>query len=98
MKIYINDKKEALNVDIITEKLQIDNTYVLNINLNDTTISVEKLNDIFTDIQSITAVRTDLNGEEHSVTFTEYTQVDRIQRKVTDEIDIMSITLIKPTT
>lgn len=47
------------------------------------------------DVVSIKIIRTDLNGEVQSTIFTDYTKIDKIQRRISEESDIMTVTLIK---
>ena len=96
MKIYINEEKELLNISSVTERLRSDGACVLDINLNDTTITVDELKNLFTGIATIKIIRTDLNEVEQNTIFTDYTQIEKIQRRISDESDIMTVTLIKP--
>ncbi len=97
MKIYINGTKEIFNIGSVIEKLRKDGDYSLDININnfDESLAPEELKTLFTDITSINVVRNDLDDIEHSVIFTDYTQIEKIQRKIGDETDITTISLIK---
>lgn len=95
MKILINGKDEILNVGSVAERLRGNNSAVLDIGINDSDMTVEKLGEMFSDVEEIEIVRTDLDGEEHSVVFIEYTQIDKIQRRIGDETDITVVSLVK---
>ncbi len=95
MKIFINGTKEILNVGSVIETLRRDMNCVLNININDSAMSPEDLKALFSEITAINVVRNDLNGVEQSETFTEYTQLDKVQRKIVDETDITTVSLVK---
>ncbi len=97
MKIYINGTKEILNIGSVIEKLRKDGSYSLDININNfnESLAPDELKTLFTDITSINIVRNDLDDIEHSVVFNDYTQIDKIQRKIGDELDTTTITLIK---
>lgn len=92
MKILINDT-EMLKVASVTEKLRNDGC-VLDIQLNDSTQSLTELKDMFDNINSITIIREDLNGEEKTCSFDQYTKIDNIKRRLVDATDITTITLI----
>ena len=96
MKIYINEERELLNISSVTERLRSDGTCVLDINLNDTTITVDELKNLFTGIATIKIIRIDLNEVEQNAIFTDYTQIEKIQRRICEESDIMTVTLIRP--
>lgn len=95
MKIYINGTEEISNIGSVVEKLRKDNTCVLDVNINDSERTPDELSALFADIASINVVRTDLNGVEQTAVFTDYTQVDKIQRKIGDETDITTVSLVR---
>lgn len=95
MKIYINGKEEMLNISSVTERLRKDNTCVLDISINDSELAPDELKTMFEDITSVKIVRNDLNGDEKSAVFTDYTVIDKIQRKIGDETDITTVSLVR---
>lgn len=96
MKIFINDTKEISNIGSVTERLRKDdNSCVLDININDSERTPAELQTMFEDITSVKVVRNDLNGVEQSAVFTDYTQIDKIQRKIGDETDITTVSLVR---
>ena len=98
MKVYINESKEILNVSFVTEKIRSDGTFGLDISLNDTELTVGELKILFTPVTSIKVIRVDMNNEEQAVVFTDYTQIEKIQRRVSDETDITTVSLVKAST
>ena len=96
MKIYINDEKEILNVSSAVERLRSNNTCGLDISFNDTSLTIDELKNLFTGIATIKIIRTDLNEVEQNTIFTDYTQIEKIQRRICEESDIMTVTLIRP--
>lgn len=95
MKIYINDTIEISNIGSVTERLRTDNSCVLDISINDSERTPAELQAMFENISSVKVVRNDLNGVERSAVFTDYTQIDKIQRKVSDETDITTVSLAR---
>lgn len=98
MKIYINGTKEISNVGSVIERLRNDNSCALDININDSERTPDELKALFADIISVNVVRNDLNGIEQNAVFTNYTQIDRIQRKIGDETDITTVSLVRAVT
>lgn len=94
MKIYVNETQEILNVSSVTERLR-QGICALDININDSQASLEELNTIFADNTAIKIVRIDLNGDEKTEVITDYPQIDRIQRRLVDETDITTVSLVK---
>lgn len=97
MKIYINETQEILNVSSVTERLR-QGVCALDININDSQMSLEELNTLFADNTTIKVVRIDLNGDEKIEVITDYPQIDRIQRRLVDETDITTVSLVKAST
>lgn len=95
MKIFINGTKEVSNIGSVIERLRNDNSCVLDININDSELSPDELKALFAEISTINVVRNDLNGVERTAVFTDYTQIDRIQRKIGDETDITTVSLVR---
>lgn len=95
MKIYINGTKEISNIGSVIERVRKDNSCVLDINFNDSEHAPDELKTMFEDVTSVKVVRIDLNGNERSTVYTEYTQVDKIQRKINDETDITTVSLVR---
>ena len=56
----------------------------------------DDLNKVFSDIQTVTIVRTDLNGEEKTIVYSQYTELNKVQRRITDEVDTITVTLSQP--
>lgn len=98
MKIYINGTKEISNIGSVVEKLRPDNICVLDININDSERNPDELREMFANITEIKVVRNDLNGKEQTAVFTDYTQIDKIQRKISEETDITVVSLVKADT
>ncbi len=95
MKININGKEEISNIGSVIERLRKDHSCVLDININDSERSPDELRALFENVTEVRVVRTDLDGIEHSAVFTEYTLIDKIQRKIGDETDITTVSLVK---
>ncbi len=94
MKVIINGTKEILDVGAVTEKLRTDGSFALEITVNDLAEPLSELKAAFKDVVEIKAVREDLNGEEQTAIFTKYTVIDKIQRRVVDETDITTVSLV----
>ncbi len=95
MKIYINDTKEISNIGSVIERLRKDNSCVLDISINDSERTLDELGSLFAEVTSVKVVRNDLDSIEHSAVFTDYTQIDKIQRKIGDETDITTVSLAR---
>ena len=97
MKVYINNNTEQiLNVDSIVERNR-QGESVLDLSFNDASSNLfDDLNKVFSDIQTVTIVRTDLNGEEKTIVYSQYTELNKVQRRITDEVDIITVTLSQP--
>lgn len=95
MKVIINGAEEILDVGIVTEKLRNDGSFALEINVNDYAEPLSKLEVAFKDVVEVKAVREDLNGKKKTTIFTEYTVLDKIQRRVVDATDITTISLVR---
>ncbi len=94
MKILINGNVEILNIGSVVERLRGD-TCVLDININDSERAPDELRALFEDVTEVKVVRTDLDDIEHSAVFTDYTLIDKIQRKIGDETDITTVSLAR---
>ncbi len=95
MKVIINGAEEILGVGVVTEKMRNDGSFVLEININDTAEPLSELEAAFKNVTEVKVLREDLNGEEQTAVFTKYTVIDKIQRKIGDEIDITTVSLAR---
>ena len=95
MKVYINGTKEMSNIGSVIERLRKDNSCVLDISINDSERTPDELSTLFAEVTSVKVVRNDLNGNERSTVYTKYTQIDKIQRKISDETDITTVSLVR---
>ena len=93
MKIVINGTDEIENIGTVIERTQQDGTCILDININDAAHTPDELQEMFVSVDSIDVIRTDLNGEEQSATYTTYTQIDKIRRKISDAADVTTVSL-----
>lgn len=98
MKVIINGTEEILGVGVVTEKMRADGSFALEISVNDTTEPLSKLNAAFKNVTEVKVIREDLNGEEQTAVFTNYTVIDKIQRKIGDETDITTVSLVSADT
>lgn len=98
MKVIINGAEEILGVGVVTEKMRNDGSFVLEININDTAEPLDELKAAFKNVTEIEVIREDLNGEEQTAVFTKYTVIDKIQRKVVEETDITTVSLVSADT
>ncbi len=98
MKVIINGAEEILGVGVVTEKMRNDGSFVLEININDTAEPLGELKAAFKNVTEIEVIREDLNGEEQTAVFTKYTVIDKIQRKVVEETDITTVSLVSADT
>lgn len=95
MKVIINGTEEILDVSVVTEKLRNDGSFALEITVNDSAEPLDKLNSAFKDVTEVKVIREDLNGEEQTAVFTSYTTVEKIQRRVVDETDTTTVSLVR---
>lgn len=95
MKVIINGTEEILDVGVVTEKLRNDGSFALEITVNDSAEPLDELNSAFKNVTEVKVIREDLNGEEQTAVFTSYTTVEKIQRRVVDETDTTTISLVR---
>ncbi len=95
MKIFINNTVELANVGSVVERKNNTNDNTLVISINDFFKPIDEVERIFSDIKSIKIVRKDLNDVEQAIEFTNYTVVDKIERKMSDISDTTLVTLIE---
>lgn len=93
MKVYINDTREIQNVGAVVERLSDGSVFSLDIDINDSKQPLSEIKAGFADIEKISIFRVDLNGEQQTVTYSNYTVVDRIQRKILEDRDVTIVTL-----
>ncbi len=98
MKVIINGTEEILGVGVVTEKMRNDGSFALEISINDTAEPLSDLKAAFKNVTEIEVIREDLNGEEQTAVFTKYTVIDKIQRKVVEETDITTVSLVSADT
>lgn len=95
MKVIINGTEEILGVGVVTEKLRNDGSFALEITVNNYAEPLSKLEAAFKDVVEVKTAREDLNGKEQTAVFTEYTVLDKIHRRIVDETDITTVSLVR---